>query len=201
MNRRSLLSMLGLAPAAALATSKIGKAKTRNIIVPENHDLKDGFLYYRGYKMWWTGWKAHEANCDLISQSVAIWKDNVHGLYVSNPGGWGPFRRGDVFDIGYRFPQVLTSISTEDDKKTIRHQMGWALHQLIDYVSDRGMQESPNTRYWRDDPLRVHPELKNYFGWMVLPEDCRRRLLEEELRNEKASRDSNPDIDWQNFRT
>ena len=81
---------------------------------------------YKGYKMYWTGWKESQYSIDMVAQWVAYHEDtngktmpcpNAGAIYASFPGSTGTFQRGSCFDI---------SITEEQYKMTKPHRLVYA---------------------------------------------------------------------------
>lgn len=65
---------------------------------------------YKGWDIQWTGWKANPADDTLVGQWIA-WKGNK-AFYASAPGGDGPYRKYEVFQIAPVGKQVLITSTT-----------------------------------------------------------------------------------------
>jgi hypothetical protein len=92
---------------------------------------------YRGFKVFWTGWKS-AFNSDI---EVAQWcayngnskHDSVRCIYASYPGSQGLYFPGQIFDISIKEDQeVPTRKSSEEDKQRYRLQCLHRLMYLID---------------------------------------------------------------------
>lgn len=92
LTRRGLFTFMSLAPAAAIAASN----KTISLKNPP-----DSFEY-RGYKIFWTGWKTAINNCYFAGQWVAYERAGSHGFkaFYANSGGVSrAMKRGDEIDL------------------------------------------------------------------------------------------------------
>ena len=62
-----------------------------------------------GYALKWTGWKWAQDSTILVAQWCAVQQAGHHGgthYYASCPGGQGPYRIGEVFDLGGSGPRL-----------------------------------------------------------------------------------------------
>ncbi len=134
MDRRTFL---GLIPTAAVAS----RAMDAEIMRSEGP-------IYKGYRIWeWTGWKAEQGNISLVGQWLAAPLDisgrpipyEVHKeqkrtyLYVSVPGGEGPYAPADTFDISVHADQRLIERGTSEKVKERERRRGLRrMFRLID---------------------------------------------------------------------
>jgi len=132
MDRRTFV---GLIPMAALTSEAMGADYTKHGPA------------YKGYRIWeWTGWKAAQGSSILRGQWLAaplgpggsyiplaeIGKRRPL-LYVSVPGGEGPYLTGDMFDIGLKDPQREIEHHTSERRKERERRKGLRrMFRLID---------------------------------------------------------------------
>lgn len=135
MDRRSLLSFFGSIPAFSFLRKPENSSKPDDI---EHFSPKTES--YRGYKIIWTGWKADQASPYFMAQYVAQHPtQNGSMLYVCNPGGWGCAFKGQVFDVGWRWPQLLTDGQcSPQDLIQVQKEMREAIVFLVDFAISIG---------------------------------------------------------------
>ena len=194
MDRRRLIGMLGLAPLFAAVAARLAPAIEGYPIVKgtEKQLWKRGndSFEYKGYTVWWTGWKYDQGTVEVVAQWAAFWiKDGKHALYVSNPGGWGPMEKGTCLRIHRSCHQVFTIKATPlPILDMVKAEMRLAMMTLIDYADEHQLQEV-DAANWTGMPW-VHPEeLPEYDGWKRLtPEQIADIQNEERLgRQQKVS--------------
>lgn len=86
-------------------------------IVPQNfkskifHSGLSDRINYKGFHLFWTGWKGAENTDVLVSQWCGYEKGNKRDpnqrlFYASYPGSEGPYFRGEIFDISVKEGQI-----------------------------------------------------------------------------------------------
>ncbi len=141
MDRRSFL---GLIPTAAVASR-----------VMDAEIMRSEGPIYKGYRIWeWTGWKGTQSNVSQVGQWLAapldiygkpipyrVLKEYRHNLedipkpylYVSVPGGEGPYAPGWIFDISVHPGQELIDKRTSEKVKERERRRGLRrMFRLID---------------------------------------------------------------------
>jgi hypothetical protein len=102
---------------------------------------------YKGFTVWWTGWK-HCENMDIeVCQWCACEGPRRYAanydrllLYASHPGSEGQYLPGQIFDISIKAGQEIpTGKSTEEEKSQYRLLCLQRLMKLIDEVVPRRM--------------------------------------------------------------
>jgi hypothetical protein len=113
MQRRKFLGLLAAIP--ALIPVMKGFAG-----IPEPD--KDGYIYYRGYRIFWTGYKESQNNNLLIGQWVAYGPTREGPYYYAcTTGCGGEYKQGDLFDITLLSDwETVTPLSSEAHKEAVK---------------------------------------------------------------------------------
>jgi hypothetical protein len=150
---KSLLALPGIALAKVMPTPSAEAAKpikrkslTVECIMAEMGPagrLNNG-IRFGSWLVYWTGWKSEMTNMRMIGQWVAspinklgMLDESRYYLYVSTPGGWGTFRRGDTFNVALRWPQrsaedyLSAGQSREEVERAMEPERRIALQALL----------------------------------------------------------------------
>lgn len=143
MNRRDIFKALGMGSFMGISTKPSGKCLT------SDHN----YFEHCGWGSIWTKWTAWGQSDGFVAQWLAYWKEgyNPFSLYVSNPGDWGWFVRGQMFDVSWMMDQKWVSHRTSNrERDIIQEEMREAMVKLIDHAENsnwRGSVESMDK--WR----------------------------------------------------
>lgn len=102
MNRRNFFRFL---PASAAGGAAVVLAKPS---IPAKENFPDGQFSHGRWSVYWSGWKPRSDGTCSVGQWIAA-PDSARrfNLYSSVPGYFGPFSRGEVFNIAFREDQDL----------------------------------------------------------------------------------------------
>lgn len=153
---KSLLALPGIAlakvmpPSEAKPTSMLpGISSKGGLLDRIMADTKDGGstnkIKLKGWTIYWTGWKHSQTSIASMCQWVAVplgkdgkWDHARHCLVVPTPGHAGIFRRGDVFNVAWHYPQLYTidivHLSVEECNAKLEAERRIALEAMLDLV-------------------------------------------------------------------
>lgn len=146
MKRRGFLGMLAGVITAVIARPAMASAVPKNgglVWLKEGHPYPQRFqATYRGYGIFWTGWKESAFCVDLYGQWVA-WPLDFgadRGFYSSFPGRPAILIRGENFDVSFDDEQLaitrdITWTAQEDRKERAK---SLTLHRLLDLIDKQG---------------------------------------------------------------
>ena len=99
-----------------------------NVLTPQPNRL--AHLSYRGWLLWWTGWKPNKD----VSCFFAQWVASKGGLrkYAAYPGGQGGYVPGTAFDTWVREGQRPVEFDTQE--KEIDQARASTLQRLLDTI-------------------------------------------------------------------
>lgn len=132
ITRRGIFKLL--LPAAAATTVVTAVAVAQEPAADPNR------LMYKGYELWWTGWKGSPSNFVLVGQWIGTIKDPYYDrLYVSTPGDNGHFSDGQEFSL-YRHDDqpVITPQSTDAEMLAEKNNALNRMKSLVDHIVAQG---------------------------------------------------------------
>lgn len=131
-DRRNFLKrLLMVGGVAAVIPISLPQLKRFTVAVPDR-------FTYRGFTVYWTGWKTDIASMCEVSQWCAFhgtWFDrSKRCFYASYPGGQGSCFPGDTFDISvkWKFQKIVNHDTSDEDKLRYRVECLRRLTALID---------------------------------------------------------------------
>lgn len=127
-SRRKFLSLITGGAAAAATTA-----------LSANDHIKytpDRPLIYKGYKVFWTGWKSIPQQAQLVGQWLACLdvQPPRRGFYASTPGGEGHYLEGENFDLSRRRIPSQAFITVTSTREEADAEMWACLERLKDLL-------------------------------------------------------------------
>lgn len=181
MKRRNFLSGLMLAPTAgAMAASPV-----RSLEDFPSHDairsiMRDSLrlesVRVGSWSLMWTGWKRSWSTLDVVGQwaafpmkdpSLKMSTENLDEsrrcMYVSTPGGFGFYQRGDELNTGLRYPQISTLFAASSELERERRNALRLILDMVKHVRHRNIQNALNEQREMDEAwARMSPASQIY---------------------------------------
>jgi len=108
----------------------------------QRHPLITVEYVYRGWAIWWTGWKHSFNTLDMAGQWAAYrisglggdWRNGKKIAYASAPGSQGMLRFGDVMDCGIVLEKQRCMLAGLATKRQLDHMRLDALNRLLGVI-------------------------------------------------------------------
>ena len=149
---------------SAIVLGAVGPALAKSQfdeLQPKRVDKLMGELY-RGYDVWWTGWKFAQGTDLIVGQVVGYpvgpapeyvyVKDAPvpHLVAVVPEGQTSPFHRGDYFDVcSFKQMHYVSVKTTEAEKEMLLRQGKERMFAMIDCIKNSGLK-SRDLAFWDD---------------------------------------------------